>query len=145
MPVENGVAARPAKGSLVINRGITIVGSLSLKGEVLIEGSVDGEVHCTSLQIAERGIVEGLVVAQKVLVLGEFLGEIYAEELVLGAACAVEGHIYHRKLVLEKGCYFEGKSRCYTHPLAQAPAAQPPQRSGEDFVDRFGWGPMPHG
>ena len=73
-------------------------------------------MRCTELQIAERGMVDGLVVADKVIVLGEFVGAIYANEIVLGAACAVEGHIFHRKLVLEEGCYFEGKSRCYCEP-----------------------------
>ena len=68
-------------------------------------------------------MVDGLVVADKVIVLGEFVGAIYANEIVLGAACAVEGHIFHRKLVLEEGCYFEGKSRCYSEPAA---ASHPP-------------------
>ncbi len=134
----NGTPARSSNGSLVINRGITIVGSLSLKGQVLIEGAVDGEVRCTGLHISERGVVDGLIVAEKVVVLGEFTGAIYAKELVLGAACAVEGHIFHRKLVLEEGCYFEGKSRCYTNPLAHAPAAEPPPWSGEELTASLG-------
>jgi len=134
MSETNGALTRSSRGPLVINRGITIVGSLSLKGHVVIEGAVDGEVRCTELQIAERGMVDGLVVADKVIVLGEFVGAIYANEIVLGAACAVEGHIFHRKLVLEEGCYFEGKSRCYSSPIAHAPAAEPAPWSGEELT-----------
>lgn len=134
---ENAALARSSRGPLVINRGITIVGSLSLKGHVVIEGAVDGEVRCTDLQIAERGVVDGLVVADKVVVLGEFIGAIYAKEIILGAACAVEGHIFHRKLVLEEGCYFEGKSRCYSNPLVHAPAAEPAPWSGEELTASF--------
>ena len=54
-------AVRPASssGTVVINRGVAIVGSLTLDGEVFIEGTVDGEVWCTQLQIGERGAVEG--------------------------------------------------------------------------------------
>ena len=137
MSETNGAPARSSRG-LLVSRGITIVGSLSLRGEVVIEGAVDGEVRCTSLQIAERGVVDGLVVADKVVVLGEFVGAIYAKEIRLGAACAVEGHIFHRKLVLEEGCYFEGKSRCYSNPLAHAPAAEPPPWSGEELTASFG-------
>jgi cytoskeletal protein CcmA (bactofilin family) len=136
MPETSGAPARPNKG-LIINRGVTIVGSLSLQGEVLIEGAVDGEVRCTNVQIAERGVVDGLIVADKVLVLGEFVGAIYAKEIRLGAACAVEGHIFHRKLVLEEGCYFEGKSRCYANPLVHAPAPEPPPWSGEELTANF--------
>jgi len=137
MSETNGAPARSSRGSLVIGRGITIVGSLALKGRVVIEGAVDGEVRCTDLQIAERGVVDGLIVADKVVVLGEFTGAIYAKEILLGAACAVEGHIFHRKLVLEEGCYFEGKSRCYTNPLAHAPAAAPAPWSGEELTASF--------
>jgi cytoskeletal protein CcmA (bactofilin family) len=138
MSETNGAPARPTRGPLVISRGMTIVGSLALKGQVIIEGTVDGEVRCTDLQIAERGVVDGLVVADKVVVLGEFIGVIYAKELVLGAACAVEGHIFHRKLVLEEGCYFEGKSRCYTNPLAHAPAAEPAPWRSEELTASLG-------
>lgn len=136
MSETKGAPARPSKG-LLISRGITIVGSLSMQGEVVIEGTVDGEVRCTSVQISERGVVDGLIVADKVVVLGEFVGAIYAREILLGAACAVEGHIFHRKLVLEEGCYFEGKSRCYTNPLVHAPAAEPPPWSGEELTAAF--------
>jgi cytoskeletal protein CcmA (bactofilin family) len=117
----NVAPARPGKGALVINRGVTIIGALSLDGPVLIEGMIDGEVRCTNLQITERGEVEGLIVADTVVVLGEFSGAIYARELVLGAGCNVEGQIYHHKLILEEGCYFEGQSRRHGDPLKIAP------------------------
>jgi len=114
--------AHGRKASLVINRGISIVGSLTIEGLVHIDGAVDGEVRCKAIRIGERGLVEGLIVAEKVVVLGEFSGEIYADEIVLGAACSVDGTICHNKLILEKGCYFEGKSRRFADPLAHAPA-----------------------
>ena len=115
---------RSSKGTVVINRGVTIVGSLSLEGEVFIEGTVDGEVWCTGLEIATRGIVDGLIVADRVVVLGEFRGHIYASELVLRMGSSVEGHIFHNKLVLEQGCYFEGKSRRHGNPRQLAPVAE---------------------
>jgi cytoskeletal protein CcmA (bactofilin family) len=121
MSESNVVEVRPARGGLVINRGVTIIGALSLDGQITIEGAIDGEVRCSNLQITERGEVEGLIVADKVVVLGEFSGAIYARELVLRAGCAVEGQIYHRKLVLEEGCYFEGQSRRHGDPLKIAP------------------------
>jgi len=120
----NAVYARSRKGALVIGRGAAIVGSLTVQGEVFVEGTIDGEVRCTTLQITERGVIDGVVVADKAIVLGEFTGEIYAKELILGAGCAVEGQIYHQKLVLEKGCYFEGQSRRHSEPVLLAPPAQ---------------------
>jgi len=131
----NGSHARSRKGALVVNRGVTIVGSLSLQGDVLIEGAVDGEVWCGALQIAERGAVDGLIVADRVVVLGEFAGQIYANELVLRAGCAVEGQIYHQRLVLEEGCFFEGKSRRHGDPLGIAPMGHKPAVAGEGLQE----------
>ena len=111
----------PAPGLLVINRGVTIVGSLYYDGQIQVEGTIDGEVRCSALQITERGAVEGLIVAESVDVRGEANGSIYADKLVLRTACAVEGEVYHHNLVLEDGCLFEGKSRRHTNPMELAP------------------------
>ena len=116
-----GAEASALKSAFVINRGVTIIGALQLDGPVCIEGIIDGEVRCSTLKISERGEVGGLIVADKVVVLGEFSGAIYARELTLGAGCNVEGQIYHKKLVLEEGCYFEGQSRRHGDPLKIAP------------------------
>jgi len=118
--------ARSGTSSLVVSAGVTIVGTVTLQGEVLIEGTVDGEVRCSALHIAEQAVVEGLIVAEKVVVLGEFSGAIYADELILGGGSAVEGEIHHRKLVLEKGCIFEGQSRRHDDPRSMAPLPQGP-------------------
>ena len=128
--------ARYRNGALVVSRGVTIVGSLTVEGDMLIEGTVDGDIRCGGLQIAERGAVEGLIVAESVVILGEFRGMIYARELVLAAGSGVEGQIFHNKLVLEQGCYFEGKSRRHGDPLLIAPVARRRSASGEERQDR---------
>ncbi len=128
---------RLARGSLLISRGVIMIGSLFFDGQVRVDGVIDGEVRCNALEITERGAVEGLIVAESVDVLGEASGTIYAHKLVLRTACTVEGEIYHHNLVLENGCYFEGKSRRHTNPLQLAPESNslselrktPPDRS----------------
>ena len=112
---------RPTPGPLVISNGVTIVGSLFYDGQIQVEGTIDGEVRCSALQITERGTVEGLIVAESVDVRGEANGSIYAEKLVLRTACAVQGEVYHHNLVLEDGCLFEGKSRRHANPVELAP------------------------
>jgi cytoskeletal protein CcmA (bactofilin family) len=106
---------------VAIGARATIVGALHFDGAVVLDGEVRGEVRCKSLSISERGSVDGLIVAETVIVAGEVVGTIYAERLVLRAACEVEGDIFHRELSLEDGCYFEGRSRRHTAPLTQAP------------------------
>ena len=120
---------RLARRALVISHGVTIVGSLFYDGQIQVEGTIDGEVRCSALQITERGAVEGLIVAESVDVRGEANGSIYAEKLVLRTTCSVEGEVYHHNLVLEDGCLFEGKSRRHANPVKLAPefSFRPPE------------------
>ncbi len=109
---------------LVLGRRVIIAGTLSYDGEVVLGGRIEGDVRCRSLEIAERGSVDGDIVAERVVVLGEVAGSIYANEIVLKTACTVSGEIYHRNLVLEDGCFFEGQSRRDADPLLRAAHAE---------------------
>lgn len=97
--------------ALVLSRHVVIKGSITFNGEIRLAGTVEGDIRCKTLQIAERGLVEGNIVAHKVIVFGDVVGTIQAGELVLKTACHVQGEIYHKKLTLEDGCWFEGQSR----------------------------------
>ncbi|MFN0218432.1 MAG: polymer-forming cytoskeletal protein [Hyphomicrobium sp.] len=109
-----------APTTLSVPRKATIDGDIEFAGDVVIDGIVNGDVHCTSLTIKERGQVDGTIVAEFVTVMGEVNGSIYANNIVLRTACAVAGDMYHQTLQLEDGCYFEGKSRRHKSPLSLA-------------------------
>jgi cytoskeletal protein CcmA (bactofilin family) len=105
---------------LSIPRKACIEGALEFPGPVIVEGTVLGEVRCTSLIVTERGIVDGCIRADAVTVLGEVSGEIFANHLTLKSACSVAADIFHKHLSLEDGCFFEGKSRRHADPLQLA-------------------------
>lgn len=102
---------------LTLPRQVIVEGAFEYPGPLLLSGTIDGDVVCTELTIAERGIVNGSVRADAVIVMGEVNGEIYANTLTLKTASSVTGDIFHNQLVLEDGCYFEGKSRRMIIPL----------------------------
>lgn len=106
--------------TLSIPRKASIDGFIDFPGNVVVEGVVNGDVRCQSLTIKERGQVDGTIIADSVTVLGEVSGAIYANDLILRTACSVAGDIFHQKLMLEDGCYFEGKSRRHASPLSLA-------------------------
>lgn len=109
-----------AENALSIGLNVTIIGAIHYDGHVDIRGTVQGEVRCTSLNVAKYGTVMGTIVADEVTVSGGVKGSIYANRLVLETKCDVEGEIYHRELSLEDGCYFDGKSRPHKQPLELA-------------------------
>jgi cytoskeletal protein CcmA (bactofilin family) len=103
--------------TLSIPRSATIEGGIDYPGPLVIEGTVLGDVNCLSLVVAERGIVEGTIKSERVTVVGEVSGEIFAEEITLKATCLVNADIVHKTLSLENGSFFEGKSRRHANPL----------------------------
>lgn len=106
-----------SQAALTIPRQAVIEGLIEFPGPMVVSGTIEGDVVCVSLIITERGVINGSVRSDKVTVLGEVNGEVYANSLILKAACSVTGAIYHNDLVLENGCYFEGKSRRMILPL----------------------------
>ncbi len=103
--------------TLTLPRAVIIEGAIDYPGPIVLSGTIEGDITCTSLTVTERGIVNGAVRSNTVTVLGEINGEIFANTLFLKAACSVTGDIFHNQLILEDGCYFEGKSRRMILPL----------------------------
>jgi cytoskeletal protein CcmA (bactofilin family) len=90
---------------------------IDFPGPVVIEGTVLGDVRCMSLIVGERGIVDGTIKADRVTILGEVTGEIFATHVTLKTSSAVAANIFHKHLSLEGGCHFEGNSRRHADPL----------------------------
>jgi cytoskeletal protein CcmA (bactofilin family) len=95
----------------IIGEDLTVTGNIVSKGEVQIEGEIQGDVHCSSLVIGDKAQVTGGVVADDVVVRGRIVGSIRGIRVTLQASSHVEGEIYHQSLAIEQGAFFEGKSR----------------------------------
>ncbi|MGE3625600.1 MAG: polymer-forming cytoskeletal protein [Hyphomicrobiales bacterium] len=110
----------------IIGADFTLVGNVVSKGEVHVEGEVQGDVFCQTLLINETGRVRGAVVAEEVSVRGRVLGTIHALNVTLATNSHVDGDICHQNLVLEQGSFFEGRSRRADDPLALAASDDSP-------------------
>lgn len=117
---------------LVIPRKATLEGNLEYPGNIVVEGTLLGDVRCASIVITERGVLEGTILANSATIMGEASGAIYANHVTLKTACSVTAEIFHQKLTLENGCFFEGKSRRVASPLSLTDwVAAEPYASGE--------------
>lgn len=126
-------AAKPtsyAKGSSqmvpsVISEDLTVTGNVISKGEVQVDGEVQGDVHCASLVVGDKAQITGNIVAEDVVVRGRVTGSVRGQRVTLQASSQVEGDIYHQSLAIEQGAFFEGKSRRSDDPTASAKATTP--------------------
>lgn len=102
----------------ILGDDLSITGNISSKGEIQIDGEVQGDIYCSSMIVGENAHVSGGIAAEDVVVRGKVTGSIRGIRVTLQANSQVEGDIYHQSLAIEQGAYFEGKSRRSDDPLA---------------------------
>lgn len=115
--------------SSIIGADLTIKGNIVSKGEVQVEGEVQGDVNCNCLVVGEKAIVTGGVVAEDVIVRGRVEGTIRAQRVTLQASSHVTGDIHHSTLSMEQGAYFDGKSRRSDTSATTAKSSAAPKAS----------------
>ena len=96
----------------IIAEGLKITGSVSAEGLVEVNGHIEGDVHCTSLFGSPKATIHGGVEAERVVVNGLVEGPIRGSEVVLKSRAHVVGDIQHKRLSIDPGAYFEGRSVC---------------------------------
>ena len=108
----------------IIGEDLMITGNVNSKGEIQVDGEIQGDVQCGSLLLGDKSQITGCVLAEDVVVRGRVLGSIRGLRVTLQAQSHVEGDIYHQSLAIEQGAFFEGKSRRSEDPLATKTADQ---------------------
>ena len=85
-----------------IGEDLTITGNVTSKGELHVNGRVQGDVHCVALVLGENAQVEGSVVAEDVMVRGRLIGSVRALRVMLQSTAYVEGNLFHRVFPLNR-------------------------------------------
>ena len=106
----------------IIGEDLTIRGNVISKGEIQVDGEIEGDIRCGSLLLGDKSKVTGSVAAEDVVVRGHLVGSITGLRITLQGQSHVEGDIFHQSLAIEQGAYFEGKSRRSDNPLAEIKA-----------------------
>lgn len=114
----------PAASRSVIDAWLAIAGNLTTEGEILVEGSIKGDVRCVQVVIGAEAVITGNVTADEVIVHGKVTGSIRANRVVLKDTAVVDCEISYRSLLLERGACFDGSARRCDQPLAKLLDAQ---------------------
>lgn len=111
-------AGRTSGSPSVIGADLTITGNLESKGEVQIDGDLQGDVVAARIVIGERARITGSLTAEEVVIRGSVQGSVRGNSVTFQATSHVEGDVYHKSLAIEQGAYFEGKSRRSDDPMS---------------------------
>jgi cytoskeletal protein CcmA (bactofilin family) len=115
-----------------ISADLTIIGNLVSRGEVQIDGEIQGDLHAASIVVGDNARITGNVVAEEVVVRGSVVGSVRGKRVLLQSNSKLEGDVFHQQLAIEQGAYFEGKSRRMEDPTAgiQRPEIAYPASNG---------------
>jgi cytoskeletal protein CcmA (bactofilin family) len=103
----------------IIGEDLTIRGNITSKGELQVDGEIEGDIHCGSLLLGDTSKVTGGVAAEDVVVRGHIVGSVRGLRITLQGQSVVEGDIFYQSLAIEQGASFEGTSHRSENPLAE--------------------------
>jgi cytoskeletal protein CcmA (bactofilin family) len=95
----------------LIGAGTTLKGDISSNGDIRIDGTLVGNIHCTAkVVIGAAGVVEGDISGQQADIMGKVSGTIKVKDLLqLKSDCSVNGNLHAAKLQIEPSASFNGQ------------------------------------
>ena len=123
LPIE---PAASSGAPTVIRAGLHLDGNIRTTNDILLEGSVRGEVTANSITVAAGATLSGNVSATVIVVDGTIEGVVRCLKLQVNTTGAVSGEIHHSILVVEAGAAIEGtvfRTDRVTDDLPAAPVA----------------------
>ena len=95
----------------VLSADMHFYGDLEGEGALEINGRVTGDIKCLSVVIGAGALIKGDVVAEKVEIYGEVVGEVKGRYVKCGPTAKIIGNITHIFLQIENGAYLDGSCR----------------------------------
>ena len=108
----------------VLGSDLTIKGDIKASADLHIDGSVEGDIACTSLVQGETSKVTGAIEAETARLAGTVDGSITVRELVILKSAKITGDVFYDALTIEQGAQVEGRF-AHRERRASTPAAAP--------------------
>ncbi|WP_100260131.1 bactofilin family protein [Qipengyuania seohaensis] len=112
----------------VLGSDLAIKGDIKASADLHIDGSVEGDISCSSLVQGETSTVTGAIKAESARLAGTVNGSITARELVILKTAKINGDVFYDALTIEQGAQVEGR---FAHRDAKSTAAAPQQQASK--------------
>ena len=119
-------APKGKSAASVLSADLTVVGNLRTTGDIMVEGTVEGDIRAHLLTVGESATIRGEIVADDIVVNGRVIGRVRGLKVRLTSTARVEGDIIHKTIAIESGAHFEGSVQRQDDPLATGRTVVPP-------------------
>jgi len=127
------IGASPVSTSAsLIGAGTTMKGDITSNGDLRIDGTLVGNIHCSAkVVIGANGSVQGDVNGQQADIMGKVTGTIKVKDLLqLKGGSVVNGNIEAAKLQIEPTASFNGECHMTTPPATVSSSSK--ERAAEN-------------
>ena len=97
--------------SSLLGKDIKILGKISSKGALQLDGTLEGEIIASKLVIEKSAKVVGSVTSDDLVIKGRIIGPVFGKKVRFGSSARVEGDTFHETIAIEDGAYYEGSIR----------------------------------
>ena len=99
-----------SNSSLMIGEGVIITGTIKANSKVTIQGTVDGDIECNSINISKSGNVKGKIKTDTITVEGKAEGEVNADDVLnIKSTGHVSGKVFYGEIQIEEGGKISGE------------------------------------
>ena len=106
--------------SSLLGKGIKIIGKISSKGAIQLDGILEGEIKASKLVIEKSAKVVGSVTSEDLVIKGRIIGLVFGKKVRFGSSARVEGDTFHETIAIEDGAYYEGSIKRHSGDLNSA-------------------------
>jgi len=97
----------------IIDEGLTVDGTISAKGKLVIKGTVKGTLVGETVIVAEEGVICADTKVESITIGGKFEGELSASnELIILSTGRCGGKVVCKNLVVEAGGILNAEVNC---------------------------------
>lgn len=97
----------------IIDEGLTVDGTISAKGKLVIKGTVKGSLVGETVIVAEEGVICANTKVASITIGGNFEGELEAsDELIILSTGSCGGKVVCKNLVVEAGGILNADVNC---------------------------------
>ncbi len=107
----NEVKLEEVNSPSLLGKEIKIIGKISSKGALQLDGILEGEIIASKLVIEKSAKVVGSVTSEDLVIKGRIIGPVFGKKVRFGSSARVEGDTFHETIAIEDGAYYEGSIR----------------------------------
>lgn len=113
------------KVTSIVGADMQLVGDISFKGKLRLDGKISGNIRGEHLILGETGTVTGDIAVATFVCSGRVEGNVNARKLSMARSGFVQGKVETTDLIVESGAVLNGEIKSRTQELRLVPGALP--------------------